>query len=138
MPQLTSNGAILAAAKKAIEVLLQFKGSEVILVPKNGTVVAKPSGGRDFVAAAPRAVQTIALSRIGSENIGQANTDDGQYVTRAYALTGRWDMDIAIGDSWSDDEADYTVDSVDQTSGFKTSADVIGFVKITDPLEVTP
>lgn len=138
MPQLTSNAAILSAAKRAIEVLLQFKGSQVILVPKNGTVVAKPSGGRDFVPAAPRAAQTVVISRIGSENIGQANTDDGQYVTRAYTLTGRWNMAIAIGDTWSDGEADYTVDSVDQTSGFKTSADVLGFVKIVDPLGISP
>lgn len=138
MPQLTSNPAILAAARKAIEVLLQFKGAEVTLLPKNGTIVAKPSGGRDFVPAEPREPQLVAFSRVGSENIGQANTDDGQYVTRAYVLTGRWDMDIAIGDSWSDGEADYTVESVDQTSGIKTSADVIGFVKIDDPLEVSP
>ena len=138
MPQITSNAAILSSARRAIEVLLQFKGFQVILVPKNGTVVAKPSGGRDFVSAAPRVTQTVVLSRAGSEYIGQANTDDGQYVTRSYVLTGRWNMAIAIGDTWSDTEADYTVDSVDQTSGFKTSAEVIGFVKIVDPLGVSP
>lgn len=138
MPQLTSNGAILSAARQAIEVLLRFKGFGVALVPKNGTVVAKPSGGRDWYPATPRALQQIALSRVGSDNIAQANTDEGQYVTRSYVLTGRWNMAIAIGDSWSDGEADYTVESVDQTSGFKTSADVIGFLKIDDPLEVSP
>lgn len=134
MPLTTTNAAILSAAKQAIEILLRFKGIDVELVPKNGTVIAKPGGGRDFVPAAPRKPQTIALSKLGNDDLGTASTDEGQYVRRAYALTGRFDMEIAIGDFWEDDEAEYTVETLDQTNGWKTSAEVIGFVKIVDPL----
>jgi hypothetical protein len=138
MPLTTSNAAILSAARQAIEVLLRFKGSDVVLTPKNGTVVAKPGGGRDFVPAEPRPVQRIALSKVGADNYGAAGTDDGQYVTRSYVLTGRHDMQIAVGDFWEDAEANYTVDTLDQTNGFKTSADVIGFLKINENLGDIP
>lgn len=138
MPQITTSAAVLSAAKQAIEILLRFKGAEVTLVPKNGTVVAKPGGGRDFIPAEPREPQQVAMSLIGTERVGNANTDDGQYITRTYALTGRWDMAIAVGDTWSDDEAEYTVEAVDQTNGFKTYATVIGFVNVDDPLGDPP
>lgn len=130
MPKVTSSASINNAARQAIEVLLRFKGFEVALVPREGTVVAKPGGGRDFFPAEPRPPQLVALSKVGEDNYGTASTDEGQYVTRSYVLTGRWNMDIALGDTWSDGEADYKVESLDQTSGFKTSATVIGFLNI--------
>ena len=134
MPQITTSTAILNAAKQAIEVLLRFKGIDVTLVPKNGTVLAKPGGGRDFIPAEPREPQKVSLGYVGAERIDNTNTDGGQYVTRIYALTGRHDMAIAVGDTWTNDEAEFTVESVDQTSGFKTSATVTAFMNVDDPL----
>ena len=132
MPQVTTNAAVLNAAKKAIDILLKFKGFEVILVPRN-EIIAKPGGGRDFVPGEARDAQTVAMSLLGEERVDNASTDGGQFVIRTYALTGLADLAIAIGDSWDDDEAEYTVEQVDKSSGFKTAAIVLGFVKIDDP-----
>lgn len=130
MPQIVTKAPILAAARRAIEILLEFKGFDVVLTPARGSVVEKPGGGRDFVAGNDRVPQTIALSNLTGDDISAATTDDGQYVVRRYALTGRHDMVIAVGDTWQDAEAEFKVEAVDQSSGFKTAADVLGFTKL--------
>ena len=130
MSKITTKPALLATAKRAIEIKLQFQGFDVVLIPKKGDSVAKPGGGHDFAGATPRAAQRVSLSRLGNDNIQDASSDDGQVIYRNYLLTGRLDMEIAEGDSWEDDEARFVVASFDQSSGFKTTADVVGHIKL--------
>ena len=128
MPAITNNAAILAAARSAIEVLLEFKGFPTVLIPRLGDGVAKPGGGRDFPRAAPRPSQPISLAAVADSETYN-DEDTGRVRTRTYTLTGRWNMAIAIGDQWEDDEASYTVQTIDASSGFKTSAEVLGYIK---------
>lgn len=129
MSQITTNPSILAAAKQAIEVLLQFKGVAVAFVPQKGLTVVKPGGGEDFVAGIARTPQMLSLTQIGADLVTDASTDEQRYVTRNYVGTGRWNMLVEVGDEWEDLAARYKVETVDQTSGFKTSIEVVGFVK---------
>jgi hypothetical protein len=130
MPKIVQDTGILDAAKAAIEVLLTFKGTNIVLTPTKGTRVAKPGGGHDFVPPADRAPQIFALSKTSAfDGIEFSPNDDGKNQKRAYVLTGRFDAVIAKGDTWEDDEAEYQVDTLDQTSGFKTQATVTGWLK---------
>lgn len=131
MPQIVQDPGIIAAARQAIEVYLHFKGIEVTLVPIKGNSIAKPGGGRDYIPPTPRAPQTFALVKTNAfDGLEFSPNDDGLSRKRAYLLTGRHDAAIAIGDNWSDYEADYTVDTLDQTSGYKSIATVTGFLKV--------
>lgn len=130
MPLIVTNPSILNAARTAIEVLLKFKGQQITLLPTQGERIPKPGGGHDFAEPTPRAPQTFALSKLNNfDDIDFSPNDDGKNQKRSYLLTGRHDAEIAKGDTFSDDEADYTVDTLDQTSGFKTMAGVTGWLK---------
>lgn len=130
MPLVTVDPGILAAAQQAIEVLLQFKGAEIVLTPNEATPVPKPGGGVDFIPPADRDPQLFALSKVGTDNVQSSQNDEGTTRTRNYVLTGRFDAEIAIGDVWSDDEADYRVETVDATNGYACRATALGFVKV--------
>lgn len=130
IPVITSNPGIIKAAKAAIEVLLKFKGIDVTLKPNKSVATAKPSGGHDFTSAGYRATQRIALSKVGNDIITESTYDQGAARMRNYVLTGRWDMAIAVGDTFNDDRVDYVVETVDDSSGFKTSAEVLGYIKV--------
>lgn len=125
--------SILAAAKSAIEVMLSFKGTPIALVPNKIVKTPKPGGGHDFpnaVAGIAIDAQLFALSKVGADIVDQSNNDDGRIVLRNYILTARFDAEIDEGDTWEDDEANYVVDTVDSTSGYKTTAAVIAYVKL--------
>lgn len=130
IPNLTINPNLLRAARSGLEVLLKFKGVSVVMVPAKGTNTRKPSGGHDFQTAAGRAPQLIALSKIGSDIVQDSTNDQGKARMRQYILTGRWDMDLEINDTFSDDIADYLVETVDRTMGWKTSAEVLAYLKV--------
>jgi hypothetical protein len=128
MPISTDPG-ILAAAREGIEVLLQFKGQPIVLMRK-GLPIAKPGGGHDFGDAQPLMAQTFAVSQVGDDIVEDGDSGDTQVIKRNYALTARYDADIAPDDTFSTAEADFRVENVNASSGFKTHADVVGFVKV--------
>lgn len=130
MPKIVVNQSILNAARSAIEVLLRFKGVTVTLIPSQGVRIPKPGGGHDFADPIPREPQKFAISKLNNfDGIEFSPNDEGKNQKRAYLLTGRHDAVIAKGDTFSDDEADYTIDTLDQTSGFKTMAGATGWLK---------
>jgi len=131
VPAIVQVPSILAAARSAIEILLQFKGIDVVLYPVKGIPISKPGGGHDFADPTPRNSQKFAISkRDAFDGIEFSSNDEGMSRKRAYVMTGRYNAQIAIGDTFSDSEADYTVDTIDQTSGFKTQATATGFLKV--------
>lgn len=129
MPQIVNDPGILAAARSAIEVLLKFKGNPVTLM-RRGPAIPKPGGGHDAGLPSPIATQTFSWVQTGDDTIGDTADGDTQSVKRIYELTARWDADIEVDDTWEDDEAEYRIQNVNATSGYKTMAEVIGFVKV--------
>lgn len=131
MPAITTDPGILAAAREAIAIMLSFKGIPVALLPSKGVKIAKPGGGHDYGDPIPRLAQTFSVAKTNAfDGIEFSPNDEGEARKRAYILTGMWNAEIAIGDTWEDDEAEYKVDTVDQSSGFKTQAGVTGFLKV--------
>lgn len=114
----------------AIGIKLQFQGIPVVLLPEKGDPIRKPSGGHDYGPPVPRQQQVFVVSRTtGFDGIEFSPNDDGKSRKRAYVMTGAYDAEVAIGDTFEDDEAEYTVDTVDNSSGYKTIAGVTGFLK---------
>lgn len=131
MPAIVQDPGILKAARDAIEVMLSFKGIPVVLTPKKGTPVTKPGGGHDFNPPLPKDPQLLAVAKSNFfDGVEFSPNDEGMNRKREYTVTGRYDADIEIGDTWSDDEADYEVMTVDNSSGFKTIASVTGWLKV--------
>lgn len=130
MPLVTVNAGILDAARQAIEILLQFKGTTIELIPSAAEPVQKPGGGHDYPEPDARLPQLFALVKVGVDNVPTSPNDEGIARTRNYVLTGRFDAEIDIGDTWSDAEADYRVETVDATNGYKTYATVLGYIKV--------
>lgn len=121
--------AITNAARQAIEVLLRLRGKDIALIPKTGSYVIKPGGGRDYVANAPRATQVFALTRLDDDTVEAAPTDEGKARKRSYRLTGRHTAVVRPGDAWEEDGTRYEVETVDDSTGYKVAAQVTAFVK---------
>lgn len=130
MPAISSDPGIMAAAKTAIDVLLSFKGFPIV-IERLGAPIPKPGGGHDAGAKVALPPQTFVLTQNGPEIVEDGTNGDTQVVRRQYYITGLFDADLQIDDTWSDDLADYRVQSVDNETGYKTTGDVVAFVKAT-------
>jgi hypothetical protein len=129
MPKIVNDEGILDAARSGIDVLLQFKGNPVYLV-RRGAKIAKPGGGHDYDVPTVLPAQLFAVTQVGGDIVEDGADGDTPITKRTYALTGLDTADIRVDDTWDDDEADYRVESVNQASGYKTTAEVVGFVKV--------
>jgi hypothetical protein len=129
MPAITTNQSILKSARNAIEILLKFKGISVVVMRK-GVAIDKPGGGHDFTTPHPLAMQVFSLTQTGADIMEDGTNGDTPVVRRNYLLTGRYDADLRVDDTWEDGEAEYRVETCSATSGYKTTAEVVGFVKV--------
>jgi hypothetical protein len=129
VPAISSDPGILGAARSAIDVLLQFKGFLVVLSRK-GVAPAMPGGGHGPALTSDLAPQTFSWVQTGSDEVLDGDNGDTPTVKRTYVLTGRYDADIRVDDVWVDAYGRYRVDTVDSESGFKTTAEVTAFVKV--------
>lgn len=118
--------------------LLALRGQVITLIPAVGVVIDKPGGGKDYAPAAPRDPQTFVLFQVSSAHTGRlgkgfdaAHTADGGAVrTFQYNMIAAAGTEILIGDTWEDDIATYTVDSVDRTVPYAVGAVAIAFLKV--------
>lgn len=131
MPAVVQDAGIIRAARSAIDVLLKFKGVSIVLYRK-GTATKFDDGGHDFAQPYPLIAQKFAVTQLGGDILEDGNDGDTPVVKRNYQLTGKFDADVRIDDTWEDAEADYRVESVNDSSGYRTTATVVGFVKVPD------
>lgn|GEM_PF-5601821 len=116
-------------ARNAVAELLRLRGRKIVLTPLSAGV-EKPGGGRDYTPAPPRAAQIFALFKTSDlDGREESQTDEGLSRKSDYKLIGWFDAAIAVGDTWSDDTADYTVESVDRSKSYQTTALVTGYLK---------
>lgn len=121
-------------ALAAVTELLELRGQPITLVPTSGTVVEKPGGGKDYTPAAPRDPQVFAKfspdSRAETLGESRAPTDQGPIRSFRFRMIGSHDAVVALGDSWEDDTARYSVAMVDLTLPYQVTAWVTGFLKV--------
>lgn len=120
-----------ADASAAVAELLELRGQPIALIPV-AAPVDKPGGGRDFTddAPAPRDPQIFALFNDGKlDGAELAQTDRGTNRKYGFRLIGAADAVVALGDSWEDDVAKYTVEAVDYRA-YQVTATVVGYLKV--------
>jgi len=112
-------------ARAAVDELLRLRGQSITLIPSTGVATEKPGGGKDYSAATVRDPQTFALFREDEQ------PPQGQARVFHYRLVGHFDAQITLGDTWEDDVATYTVQSIDRSKPYQISAMVDGYLKVT-------
>lgn len=109
--------------------LLDLRGQPITLTTV-GTPVSKPGGGKDYSGSVQRPPQVFALFNTkGFDGRENSQTDQGMSRKFAYNLVGAWDAQIAVGDTWEDDAAKYTVETVDRGKPYLIQATVVGYLK---------
>lgn len=109
--------------------LLALRGQQITLRPLVGT--EQPSGGTKYVPGPPREPQTFVLFNTkGFDGREKAQTDRGLTRKFQFQLLGASTAAIALGDSWEDDVAKYTVEEIDRTRRYNVTALVVGFLKV--------
>lgn len=133
--------AIQVDPAQLIADLLALRGKPITLVPASGVATEAAGGGFDYAPAAPRASQIFVLFQVSSPETGRlgkgfdststSSTDKGTVRRFAYNMIGAAGSVVELGDSWEDDVATYTVDSVDYTVPYVVGATVTAFLKVT-------
>lgn len=120
-----------ADADAAVAELLALRGQPITLTPV-AAPIQKAGGGRDFTGAAPgpRDPQIFALFNDDKlDGAELAQTDRGTNRKFGFRLIGAADAVVALGDSWEDDVAKYTVEAVDFRA-YQVTATVTGYLKV--------
>lgn len=88
--------------------------------------VSKPGGGHDFpkVDVAPQTFRLINQD-IGSGFI--SDSDNGSVRRFNYVAVGRYNADVDINDTWSENGIQYKVDSIIPNNGWETRFYISGY-----------
>jgi hypothetical protein len=120
-----------ARARATVAELLELRGQPIILIPATAVATEAPSGGYNYSPAAARDPQVFAKFNTkaldGSED---SQTDRGQNRKFQFRMIGAYDTVIALGDSWEDDQASYTVETIDLTQPYQITAIVTAYLKV--------
>lgn len=96
---------------------------DIVLTPGRGTAVETPSGGIDYTAGTPRAVQTFKL--INASGDTPPRSADGAEVRKfEYVIVGMPDSVVEPGDWWTDGPTRYTVTTILHRNGYEVKAAV--------------
>lgn len=119
-------------ARAAVAELLALRGQPITLTPAVGVATEAPSGGYNYGPAPARDQQVFAKFNTkaldGSED---SQTDRGTNRKFQFRMIGAYDAQIALGDTWEDDQATYTVETIDFTQPYQVTAIVTAFLKVT-------
>lgn len=97
----TGNPAVLTAQREATLAYIAYDPTTIELVPC--ARVSTPSGGFTEVDGAPRDAQSVKMIELSYDQ-RPTLTQNGIERVIDYHLMGRWDMQIAVGDYWVDNE----------------------------------
>jgi hypothetical protein len=98
---ITPNERYLMVQRRMTEALIKDDPTTAELIPMSR--VRTPSGGFQEVNGAPRAAQTFKLSLLAYDQ-RPTITVAGVERLMDFHLIGKYDMQIAVGDHWTDDE----------------------------------
>lgn len=90
------------------------------------TRVAKPGGGHDFVPSPLPAQNFRYINQDTSGGLGRG-LDGGEVRSAGYVVIGRYDADVSVGDTWTDNGIKYEVDSFIPNNGYETRFHATGF-----------
>jgi len=119
--------SIVKALRKGTDTILKQFGTELVLIPHQRT--KKPGGVYDWDAQPARPPQIFNVEPVGSTLAGitgagggVTSTEGASAHTWSYNLTGRYDAQIAIGDTWVKDGTQYRVVSLEPYNDYERVA----------------
>lgn len=119
--------SLIRALRKGTEVVLKQFGTELTLIPHQRT--KKPGGVYDWEPQPARPPQIFniepnasTLSGITGAGGGVTATEGATAHNWSYSLTGRYDAQIEIGDTWTKDGTDYRVVSLQPYNDYEKVA----------------
>lgn len=92
----------LEAQRRMTAALIDDDPTEAALIPRVKTVTS--SGGVTYTDGTPRASQRFKMSLLAYDQRPDATLAGGVVRKIEYHLIGPWDMQIEIGDHWTDAE----------------------------------
>lgn len=120
-----------ADARAAVAELLTLRGQPIVLIPAAGAVTQKAGGGRDFAPGVARPAQVFAkFNTKALDGDERSQTDRGENRKFQFRMIGAYDATVELGDSWEDDVATYTVETVDITQPYQVTAIVTAYLKV--------
>lgn len=107
--------------------VLAVRGEPITLIPGTGTVIEKPSGGKDYGPGVPRSAQLFAKFNVKPATEA-SQTDRGTTRRTEFQMVGSAAAIVELGDHWEDGLGKYTVESVERTP-FQVTLKVVAFLK---------
>jgi len=116
--------SLINALRKGTDVLLSIDSEMIVLTPHART--KKPGGVYDWEPQAPRPAQRLQVEAVGSTLSGITGTGGGlttsegaQAHTWSYNLRGRYDAQMAIGDTWTKDDTAYRIVAIQPFNNYE-------------------
>lgn len=116
--------SILKALRKATEISINFNPTQIALVPH--TPIRKPGGGFDTADGVTRPLQTFLVEPVTSTLAGITGAGGGVVKTEgakghswSYQITGKYDSQMEIGDTWKDGETVYTIKALQPFNNYE-------------------
>lgn len=116
----------LPALRRAVEKYIEVDHMVITLQPLPKTT--KPGGIYDVSTVAKREPQKFVLKAYniyGYNTLADIGSSDN--LRRYFQMTGVWDAEVEIGDSWSDGGTNYRVVSILPKNDYETQALVVAF-----------
>lgn len=113
---------MLGALRKAIDFVLKLDSRLIVLTPHEQ--VKKEGGLYDTTPQAPRAAQRFTITVTDKAT---AQTDGALVHPYMYELSGKFDAQIAVGDTWNDGDSMYRVTELQPKNDYEIRAYAIGF-----------
>ena len=114
-----SNQAGLAYLRRGTKAFIDNDPTVVELNIGVDTVVAKPSGGNDYVSGGKRPPQAFKVIGQSNDSSGKSDGDGITIVSRPMILIGEHDSVAEVGDWWTDGGNRYTVRELLTANGYE-------------------
>lgn len=128
----TSQMRVLPALRKATDIVIKFDPRTIVLTPHKRT--QKPGGVYDWEAQKPRPAQQFSIEPVGSTLVGITSTAGGVIAGEgasthqwSYYLVGRYDSQMAVGDTWVDGETTYRIIAMQPKNDYEKRAVVTAY-----------
>jgi hypothetical protein len=132
MTRSVSSSRVIPALRKATDVTIRFDSRVIELTPH--IRVKSPGGAIDWEPQPIRPPQSFSVAPVVATISGISGTGGGAVVSEGavihswdYTLTGRYNCEMEIGDTWEDGETLYRVVAIQPTNDYER----VGVVKAT-------
>jgi hypothetical protein len=130
MTRSVSEMRVIPALRRATDVGIRFDPRTISLIPHVRT--KSPGGAYNWIPQTSRLPQTFNVAPVAATLSGISGTGGGAVTTEGavahswdFTITGRYDCEMEIGDTWEDGETEYRILAIQPTNDYER----VGVVK---------